>query len=175
MAEYAKAKGLEKEPPFIWWVGNVLRRRDIILKATKSNRYWMRTHKYGVELPHLIKWALAIDKKPRTTYWQQAIEKEMKNNRNAFEFDENDTVCDKSYTKITTHMAFGVKLGTLTRKARLCADGHKVPTLPKESTYSSVPSRDSVRIFFLLAALNGIDILSADIQNVYLTAPLTEK
>ena len=65
-----------------------------------------------------------------------------------------------------------MKLGTLARKARLCADGHKVPGLPKESTYSSVPSRDSVRIFFLLAALNGLEVLSADIQNTYLSAPL---
>ena len=154
LADYAKAKGIENEPPFIWWVGSALRRRDRILKATKCNKYWMRTHKYGVELPHSIKEALAIDKRTGTTYWQQAIEKEMKNNRDAFEFNENDTVPDKAYTKITTHMVFDVKLGTLTRKARICADGHKVPTLPKECTYSSVPSRDSVRIFFLLAAFN---------------------
>ena len=63
------------------------------------------------------------------------------------------SVPDKSYTKITTHRVFDVKLGTLTRKARLCADGHRVPTLPKESTYSSVPSRDSARMFFSIGSL----------------------
>ena len=47
----------------------------------------------------------------------------------------------------------------------MCTDGHKVPELPKESTYSSVPSRDSVRVLFLLAALNGLEVLSANIQN----------
>ena len=39
LAEYAKAKGIENEPPFIWWVGSVLRRRDRILKSTKQNKY----------------------------------------------------------------------------------------------------------------------------------------
>ena len=50
----------------------------------------------------------------------------MKNNRDAFEFDENDLLPGKDYTKITAHMVFDVKLGTLARKAKLCADGHKV-------------------------------------------------
>ena len=61
------------------------------------------------------------------------------------------------------------------RKARLVADGHKVKESHRESTYLSVPSRDSVRLFFLLAALNDLDILSADIQNAYLTAHIKEK
>jgi len=71
-------------------------------------------------------------------------------------------------------MVFDVKI-TLTRKARLLADGHRVPDLPKETTYSSVPSLDSVQLFFLLAALNDLDVLSANIQNAYLTTPIKEK
>jgi hypothetical protein len=38
---------------------------------------------------------------------------------------------------------------------------------PKD-LYSSVVSKDSVRLFFMLAALNDLDVLSADIQNEYL-------
>jgi hypothetical protein len=34
---------------------------------------------------------------------------------------------------------------------------------------------DSVSIAFLLAALNDLEVLSADIQNAYLNAPTTEK
>ena len=78
----------------------------------------------------------------------------------------------KGYTKITTHIVFDVKLGMLARKAMLYANGHKVPGLPKESTSSRIPIRDSVRAFFLLAALNGLEVLPADIQNAYLSAPL---
>ena len=36
-------------------------------------------------------------------------------------------------------------------------------------------SRDSVRIIFLVAALNGLDVQGADIQNAYLIAPNKEK
>ena len=60
------------------------------------------------------------------------------------------------------------------RKARLVAGGHKTST-PTSLTYSSVVSRDSVRIALTLAALNGLDILSCDIQNAYLTAKCREK
>ena len=47
--------------------------------------------------------------------------------------------------------------------------------LPKESTYSSVVSRDSIRISFTLAALNDSDVLSADVQCAYLNAPTKVK
>ena len=56
----------------------------------------------------------------------------------------------------------------------MVADGHKTKT-PSHVTYSSVVSRDSVRICLLAAALNDLDILSADIENAYLAAPCAEK
>ena len=45
----------------------------------------------------------------------------------------------------------------------------------KAKTFASVVSRDTVRLFFLLAALNNLDPLSKDIQNAYLAAPNKEK
>jgi len=54
------------------------------------------------------------------------------------------------------------------------AGGHQTDP-PKESVYSSVVSKDSVRLFFLLAALNDLDILAADVQNAYLNAPTKER
>ena len=56
----------------------------------------------------------------------------------------------------------------------MVAGGHKTET-PATLTYSSVVSRDSVRIALLIAALNDLDILACDIQNAYLTAPCREK
>jgi hypothetical protein len=46
---------------------------------------------------------------------------------------------------------------------------------PASITYSSVVSRDSVRLCLLIAALNSLDVLSCDIQGAYLTAPSREK
>jgi hypothetical protein len=44
-----------------------------------------------------------------------------------------------------------------TRKARFVAGGH-VMDPPSTQTYASVVARDSVRIAFLMAALNDLDI-----------------
>jgi hypothetical protein len=70
-------------------------------------------------------------------------------------------------------MIFDVKVD-LTRKARFVAGGHWTDP-PSQTTYSTVVSRDSVRITFLIAALNDIEILSADIGNTYLNAPTKER
>ena len=59
-------------------------------------------------------------------------------------------------------------------KARLVAGGYKTKT-PAALTYSSVVSRDSVHIAFLVAALNDLQVLACDIQNAYLSAPCREK
>jgi hypothetical protein len=70
-------------------------------------------------------------------------------------------------------MKFYVKKD-LTCKARLVAGGHQTE-LPKESVYSSVVMRDSVRIAFTMAAINFLQVLSGDVQNAYLNAPMAER
>ena len=46
---------------------------------------------------------------------------------------------------------------------------------PSTITYLSVVSRESILIGFLVATLNGLNVLAADIQNAYLNAPTEEK
>ena len=46
---------------------------------------------------------------------------------------------------------------------------------PDMFTYSSMVSRESITIGFLIAALNGLDVLAADIGNAYINAPCKEK
>jgi hypothetical protein len=70
-------------------------------------------------------------------------------------------------------MIFDVKMD-FTRKARFVAGGH-MTDLPSNITYSSVVARDSVRLAFLLAALNDLEILGGDIGNAYLQAETKEK
>ena len=170
-AEYAVANGLDKEPAFRWWVRKTLRTRDRIISKVKT-RYWKRSHKYGIELPKSVRQALAIDARNGDSAWRDAIAKEMKNVMPAFEFRDDDKV-PTGYKKIDCHMIFDVKID-LTRKARLVAGGHQTE-VPKDSVYSSVVSRDSVRLALTLASLNGLSVLSADVQNAYLNAPTGEK
>jgi hypothetical protein len=54
------------------------------------------------------------------------------------------------------------------------AGGHtKEP--PASVTYTSVVSRDSIRLVFLLAVLNGMEVLACDVENAYLNALCREK
>lgn len=173
-AEYAVDRGLQDDPAFIWWIPHVLRKRNRIIKKVKS-KYWERTHKYGIKIPHSIKEAIAIDQENGNTLWQDAIRMEMANNRVAFEEYNGDVKKLVGYKKITGHMIFDVKLGeNFRRKARYVADGHKT-TAPASMTYSTVVARDSVRILLMIAALNDLDLQAADIQNAFLTAPNLEK
>jgi len=75
--------------------------------------------------------------------------------------------------RIPCHIIFDVKMD-FTSKAHFVAGGH-VTDPPPSLTYSSVVSRDSVRLVFLIAALNDLDVLVADVSNAYLNAPTQEK
>ncbi len=54
-----------------------------------------------------------------------------------------------------------------------CTSWENLP--PNSLTYSSVVSQESVRIAFLIATLNGLDLMSCDIGNAYLNAKCREK
>ena len=45
---------------------------------------------------------------------------------------------------------------------------------PLSMTFSTVVTRESVRIAFLLAGMNKLDVQAADISNAYLNAPCRE-
>jgi hypothetical protein len=153
VAEYAIVNKIAEQPAFAWRVPYVLRKREWIIQKVKP-RYWKRTHKYGVELR----------RNTGTSFWTDVIEKEMKNVLPAFEFRDDD-VMPPGFKKIDCHMVFDVKLDL-----RRASNGPQ-----KESVYSSVVSRDSVRLAFLIAELNDLEILSADVQNAYLNAPTKER
>jgi hypothetical protein len=172
VAQYAVGNKISSEPAFNWWVPYVMRKKDRMISKVKS-KYWKRSHKFGIRLPKTVEQAIRFDEEDGTTFWRDAVEKEMKNVRVAFEFNDQDSI-PVAHKEVRCHWVFDVKMASLQRKARLVANGNETEA-PKDITFSSVVSRDSVRLFFLLAALNDMDILSCDIQNAYLTAQTKEK
>ncbi len=172
LAEYATKSGISDYPAFQWWVPDTIKRKERIIKAVKT-RYQKRTHKYGLRLPKSVEEAYAIDAETGADFWHQAIMKEMKNNAVAFKFLENGESLPVGSKWIPFHMIFDIKCN-FTHKARFVAGGHMTDA-PSQITYSSVITRESVRIGFLIAALNGLDILAADVGNAYLQAPTREK
>lgn len=172
LAEFVSENGMIDEPAFHWWAPYVLKKKVNIVSAVKQ-RVAKKSHKFGIEVPRSVEHALRLDRENNNTFWRDAIAKEMLNVRPAFKVLEDDENTPVGFTKLSVHMIFDVKMD-LTRKARLVADGHKTPD-PELSTYAGVVSRESVRIGLTYAALMGINIWGADIQNAFISAPTTEK
>jgi Reverse transcriptase (RNA-dependent DNA polymerase) len=185
LAVYAYSNKLLDEPVFAQWAPKLLREHDklkarVIAKVKSKSKYHSLSHKFGVELPKTVKKALAIDHESGNDLWRKAIEKEMTNVRPAFEIWDGTVEQARSnkrlvgYQFINCHMIFDVKMDDLVRKARFVAGGHMTEA-PTSITYSSVVSRESVRIALLIASLNDLDVWAADVGNAYLNAPCREK
>ena len=176
-AEYAVLQKIDHEPAFNWWVKHVLQKRDRIISKVKQRRakkYARTTMKFGVECPKTVEEALAFDKKNGNTLWADAIAKEMRNVRIAFDIREKGASPPVGHQFIKCHMIFDVKMEDLRRKARMVAGGH-MTDVPPTITYASVVSRETVRIALTMAALHDLNVKTADIMNAYIKAPCAEK
>ena len=175
VTEYAIASRISMEPVFAWWVPHVLKKRNQIISKVKS-MYWFRTHKFGIRTPKTVEEACRLNRENSDNLWWEAICKEMKNVRPAFEvFKGKQHDIPPGFQQIHCHMIFDVKIGeNFHWKAQFVAGGHTTET-PASLTYSSVVSRDTIRIALTIAALNDLQVMSCDIQNAYLTAACHEK
>ena len=106
-----------------------------------------------------------------TDFWRKAINKEMSKVKVAWKADEKFTPEQIrsqrtneyiGFQDIGCHLIFDVKM-EFTRKARFVAGGHTTEA-PSAITYSSVVSREIVRLDFMIATLNGLDIMSCDLE-----------
>ena len=78
------------------------------------------------------------------------------------------------YTRIPYHIVFGVKFDGR-RKARLVAGGHRTPSVSHEEVYSGVVGMDTIRMAFVLASLNELEVCTADISTAFLYGKTREK
>jgi hypothetical protein len=105
-------KGINLEPAFNWWVPHLLKKRDriISLVCKRTTRYLKWTHKFGIEVPKTVKEALALDRKNGNTLWADAIAKEMREVRIAFNILPDGGSAHIGNQKIPCHMIFDVKM-----------------------------------------------------------------
>ena len=98
----------------------------------------------------------------------------MENSKIVFDILPDRQSAPRGYTRIHFDMIFDIKIEYFRRKARLVAGRNMIET-PKFQTYSSVVSRETVRIDLTIAALNDLELKAGYIMNAYFTAPITEK
>ena len=179
--EYYDANNLLEEPAFKWWAKKLLKKEGRMISMVKSY-YWITIHKLDIDLHQYVQEAYTIDEENGDTFWRDAIYKKLKKiwGMKTFEMTEGFKMEDiwsqkhpmPVYKEIGYHIIFDIKMiEFFTRKARLVENCHENEYVPKWDTYSSVVSRDSVRIEFLYVALNDLYILSWNISNAYIEAP----
>jgi hypothetical protein len=158
-AEYVIARGIEDKPAFAWWVNFTLKKRERMISAV-------------VRVPKNAEEAYAIDKVNNNSLWADATAKEMKNVRVAFNVLEDNQVVPVGHQKIRCHGIYDIKMDGFSRKFRMVAGGHMMEA-PARLTYARVVSQESVRVMLTIASLNDLQVKAGDIQNAYLTAPVT--
>ena len=126
-------------------------------------------------MPKSAKEVQEADTQNGNTLWIFSIRLEMINNKIAFEAYEGDVKDLVGYEEITAHLIYDVKLTeNFRQKTRFVENGHLM-YLPSFITYSTVVSRESVRILLLVAALNDLEVMGYDILNAFLSPPNLEK
>lgn len=130
--------------------------------------------KYGITIPRDYDEAVRLDRENGNDYWLKAINKEINVVRIAFDVIADGDPPPVGSKQISYHCVFDVKMD-LTRKARVVAGGHMANDVPSYLSYSSVVSRETVRLSFMVASLNNLEILAADVGNAYLNATPKEK
>ena len=107
--------------------------------------------------------ALRFEAKNGDSLWQDTIDKEMNNSGTAFQILEEGAHTPVGYMEITCHLIFNVEMN-LAKKARYLVGDHLTPP-PSPMIYAGILGRETVRIAFLIADLNNLQVLAGDIQN----------
>ena len=99
-------KGLRARQPLIG--GSV----NSIISSVKQRQSQdkRKTHKWGIRVPASVKEALAMDATNKNTLWADAIAKEMKNVRVAFNILPDGEDPPPGYQFVRCHMIFDVKM-----------------------------------------------------------------
>ena len=108
-----------------------------------------------------------------THFGRMKITKGVKNLRAAFKILAEGGKPPPVYEKTRCHMIFDFKMENFRRKSRLVAGGH-VTEPPDTIRYTSVVSRETVRVVITVEDLNNLHVRTADIHNAFIQAPVSE-
>ena len=178
---YSVVNRIVEEPAFKWWVPHTIRKRNQIISKFKS-RYWQTTHNFGIRLPKTTKEEMQIDNIAGIDLWCMAINKEMTKVKIAWKVDDGHTPSEAravkatafvGFQKIVCHLIFDMKM-YFNRKAWFLSGGHTTEST-SSITYSIVVSRESVRLAFTIASLNGVDVMTCNLENAHLNVMCREK
>lgn len=148
--------------------------RNAVLSAMRNRE------KYGVKIPNTIREAYQLDAENNNNLWAESIKKEMDNlgRLHVFKYHPptKDFPKEDGWQKAPMRMIFDLKSPAegLRRKSRLVIGGHKVDS-SEYNTYSSQVDNMSVTLLFLIAQHKGLNIMTSDISNAFVTAPNSEK
>jgi hypothetical protein len=102
---------LGNEPAFACWARACLRRHNRIVGRIKQSKYWLRTHKFGIEIPKSLEHALDLDAVNGNHLWRDAMGVETKNVGPAFgKWEKGKSEISKIYQQVCCHMIFDIKL-----------------------------------------------------------------
>jgi hypothetical protein len=132
-----------------------------LIKMSKT-RHAKKGYKFGIRIPNTIEEAIAFEIENGNTLCQDAIKKEAGGVQIAFETQGNGKP-PPGFKHVQLMMIFDIKMD-FTRKARLVTRGDLTET-PPALTYLSVVTRESVRIAFVIAALNWLDLMMFNVGN----------
>jgi hypothetical protein len=118
VAECAVSKNLHHAPSFLsgGWVPYVLKKRSRIVDGV-TKRCHKQTHKFGIEVTKSWDGCVRLDKENYNPIWQDAVRKETKNVRIAFQILNRDEAAPPTYQEIHCDMIFDINMEDFRRKA----------------------------------------------------------
>src|SRR5210317_1626378 len=158
---YVYSNGLQENSCFAWTKmyakehhedGQSLR---AMINAARTS-YRQPKLKFGVEVPKSVSHAAWLDRRNGNHLWRDSTQKEIDQicEYETFRVLEDDKEMPDGYELIPYHIVYDVKYDGR-RKARLVADGNHT-TASKEEVYSGVVGIETVRLGFMIAALNNL-------------------
>ena len=128
-------------------------------------------------IPRSVKHALQLDEESGTTFWMDAIKKEIDSllDLNCFKFHSPDCKPSSGYQWTKLIMNFEEKQDDRRSKARLVAGGHLVVPMCINSQSTTVQGISSVKLLDLITHRNNLPVLCGNIGSAFIMAECMEK